>query len=44
MIDTGSLIWLHAVQGVDPMTMPEFTEWEVDPRPLAKTLIEKESE
>jgi len=44
MIDTGSLIWLHAVHGVDPMTMPEFTEWEVDPRQLAKSLVEKESE
>ena len=29
MIDTGTLIWLHAVHGVDPMTTPEFTQWKL---------------
>ena len=40
MIDTGTLVWLHAVHGVDPMTMPEFTQWEVDIRQIAKDSIE----
>lgn len=35
-VDTGTLIWLHAVHGVDPMTMPEFTQWEVDIRQIAQ--------
>ena len=29
-IDTGALVWLHAIHGVDPLTMPEFTQWETD--------------
>ena len=36
LIDTGTLVWLHAVHGVDPMTMPEFTQWEVDIRQISK--------
>ena len=39
MIDTGTLVWLHAVHGVDPMTIPEFTQWEVDIRQIAKDTI-----
>ena len=44
MIDTGTLIWLHAVHGVDPMEMSEFTQWEVDIRQLAKDLIEEQNQ
>ena len=44
MIDTGTLIWLHAVHGVDPMTMPEFTQWKVDIRQIAKDLIDEQNQ
>ena len=44
MIDTGALIWLHAVHAVDPMTMPEFTKWEVDIRQIAKTIIDEQNQ
>ena len=44
MIDTGTLIWLHAVYGVDPMTMPEFTQWEVDIRQISKDLIDEQNQ
>ena len=44
MIDCGTLIWLHAVHGVDPMTMPEFTQWEVDIRQIAKDSIEEQNQ
>ena len=40
MIDTGTLIWLHAVHGVDPMDVPEFTQWETDIRVIATTVLE----
>ena len=40
MIDTGTLVWLHAVHGVDPMTVPEYTQWEVDIRQIAKDSID----
>ena len=43
-IDTGALIWLHAVHGVDPMTMPEFTQWEVDIRQISKDIIEEQNQ
>ncbi len=42
-VDTGALVWLHAVHGVDPMTMPEFTQWEVDIRQLADAVIDEQS-
>ena len=44
LVDTGTLIWLHAVHGVDPMTMPEFTQWEVDIRQIAKDSIDGQSQ
>ena len=44
LIDTGTLIWLHAVHGVDPMTMPEFTQWEVDIRQIAKDSIDEQNQ
>ena len=44
MIDTGTLVWLHAVHGVDPMTMPEFTQWEVDIRQISKNLIDEQNQ
>jgi len=44
LIDTGTLIWLHAVHGIDPMTMPEFTQWEVDIRQIAKDSIDGQNQ
>ena len=41
LIDTGTLVWLHAVHGVDPTTMPEFTQWNLDIRQIAKQVIEE---
>tara|TARA_X000001036_G_scaffold423876_1_gene448331 strand:- start:1064 stop:1930 length:867 start_codon:yes stop_codon:yes gene_type:complete len=38
-IDTGTLIWLNAVHGVEPMEMPEFTEWNTDIRLVAESLL-----
>jgi hypothetical protein len=44
LVDTGTLIWLHAVHGIDPMTMPEFTQWEVDIRQIAKGSIDGQNQ
>ena len=41
LVDTGTLIWLHAVHGVYPMDMPEFTQWETDIRVIANTVLEE---
>ena len=41
-VDTGTLIWLHAVHGIDPMDMPEFTRWETDIRVIANTVLEEQ--
>ena len=41
MIDTGTLIWLHAVHGVEPLDVPEFTQWETDIRVIANTVLEE---
>ena len=41
LVDTGTLIWLHAVHGVDPMDMSEFTQWETDIRVIANTILEE---
>jgi hypothetical protein len=38
-IDTGTLIWLHAVHGVEPMEMPEFTQWNTDIRLVVESLL-----
>ncbi|MGB1660382.1 MAG: hypothetical protein ACPHHS_07800, partial [Candidatus Poseidoniaceae archaeon] len=42
LVDTGTLIWLHAVHGIDPMDMPEFTQWETDIRVIANTILEEQ--
>ena len=39
MIDTGTLIWLHAVHGVEPLDMPEFTQWNTDIRVIADSVL-----
>ena len=44
LVDTGTLIWLHAVHGIDPMNMPEFTQWEVDIRQIAKDSIDEQNQ
>ena len=41
--DTGALISSQAVHGVDPMTMPEFTEWE-DIRQISKDIIDEQNQ
>ena len=43
MIDTGTLIWLEAVHEVDPLSMPEFTQWKVDIRQIAKDVIDEQN-
>jgi len=44
MIDTGTLIWLHAVHGVEPLDLPEFTQWNTDIRVIADSLLDKENQ
>ena len=39
-IDTGTLIWLHAVHGFEPLDMPEFTQWNTDIRVIADSLLD----
>ena len=40
MIDTGTLIWLHAVHGVEPSSMPESNDYNTDIRVIAQNLLE----
>ena len=40
MIDTGTLIWLHAVHGVEPSRMPESNDYNADIRVIAQNLLE----
>jgi len=44
MVDTGTLIWLHAVHGVDPMDVPAFNQWNTDIRVIADTLLDEEDQ
>ena len=44
MIDTGTLIWLHAIHGVEPLDMPEFTQWNTDIRVIADSLLDEENQ
>jgi hypothetical protein len=44
MIDTGTLIWLHAVHGVEPLDAPEFTQWNTDIRVIADSLLDEENQ
>ena len=44
LIDTGTLIWLHAVHGVEPLDMPEFTQWETDIRLIADRVLEEQEQ
>ena len=43
LIDTGALIWLAAIHGVDPMDLPEYEEYELDIRMVAKGIIDRYS-
>ncbi|MDA0715604.1 MAG: hypothetical protein O2866_05510 [archaeon] len=43
-IDTGALIWLHAVHGVEPMDMPIFERWNVDIRQIAHDVLFEQSQ
>lgn len=43
-IDTGTLIWLHAVHGINPMDVPEFTQWETDIRVIADSVLDEENQ
>ena len=38
--DTGTLIWLHAVHGVEPNDAPAFPQWETDIRTIAQAALE----
>ena len=40
LVDAGTLIWLHAVHGVDPMSMPTFPQWETDIRQIANRVLD----
>ncbi len=44
MIDTGTLIWLHAVHGVEPLDMPEFTQWNTDIRVIADSVLNDQNQ
>ena len=44
MIDTGTLIWLNAVHGVEPLDMPEFTQWNTDIRAIADSVLNQENQ
>ena len=43
LIDTGTLIWLHAVHGVEPLDVPEFTQWNTDIRVIAESVLEEQT-
>ena len=42
--DTGTLLWLAAIHGVDPMSMPEFEQYETDIRLIAKSILDEQSQ
>ena len=44
MIDTGTLIWLHAIHGVEPLDMPEFNQWNTDIRVVAEAVLNQETQ
>ena len=43
-IDTGTLVWLHVVYGIEPTSVPEFDQYEVDIRQIAQTVIYEQSQ
>ena len=43
-IDTGTLVWLHAVYGIEPTSVPEFDQYEVDIRQIAQTVIDEQNQ
>ena len=43
LIDTGTLIWLHAVHGVEPLYVSEFTQWNTDIRVIAESVLEEQT-
>ena len=43
-IDTGTLVWLHAVYGIEPTSVPEFEQYEVDIRQIAQTVIDEQNQ
>ena len=44
MIDTGTLIWLHAVHGFEPLDMPEFTQWNTDIRVISDSVLNDQNQ
>ena len=38
--DTGTLIWLHAVHGVEPNDAPAFPQWDSDIRAIAQAALD----
>ena len=43
-IDTGTLIWLHAVHGVEPLDVQEFTQWNTDIRVIADSVLNEQNQ
>ena len=39
-VDTGTLIWLHAVHGVEPNDAPAFPQWDSDVRAIAQAALD----
>lgn len=39
-VDTGTLIWLHAVHGVEPKDAPAYPQWETDIRAIAQAALD----
>ena len=39
-VDTGTLIWLHAVHGVEPNDAPAFPQWDSDIRAIAQAALD----
>jgi len=42
--DTGTLIWLHAVHGVEPNDATAFPQWKSDIRAIAQAVVDKEDQ
>lgn len=39
-VDTGTLIWLHAIHGVEPNDAPAFPQWKANIRVIAQAALD----
>ena len=39
--DTGTLVWLHAIYGIDPRDLPPVEKYDIDIREVASTALER---